>query len=264
MMNPKQLIKEGYEISYNTYGDSNNECIIFLHPAFFDNKCFYKQVDFFSQAYFVITMDLMGHGLSCIKKTDKQIDETSNHILEILKIEGIDTAHLVGISLGSLIIQHFAYYNPNKTKTLTVVGGYNIHKDNSKMLKAQNKEQLKWIFMIIFAMDKFRKYISNGLVSIDSEREIVYNSTKSFKRSSLRVMQGVSKIFIPSDKFSEIPILLLCGAKDIDLTKEALAAWHKTEPNSEYNIIENAGHCANMDNSKEFNNIVLKFIEKHM
>ncbi len=208
-----------------------------------------------------ISFALMGHGLSCVKKTDKQLDETSNHILEILKIEGIDTTHLVGVSLGSLIIQHFAYYNPNKTKTLTVVGGYNIHKDNSKMLKAQNKEQLKWIFMIIFAMDKFRKYISNGLVSIDSEREIVYKSTKSFSRSSFRVMQGISKIFIPSDKFSEIPILLLCGANDIDLTKEALTAWHKTEPISKYQIIDNAGHCANMDNADDFNRVLLTFVK---
>ena len=263
-MNTKQLVKDGYEISYNTYGDISKECIIFLHPAFSDNTIFYKQVDFFSQEYFVITMDLMGHGLSCINKTNKQLDETSNHILEILKIEGIETAHLVGVSLGSLIIQHFAYCNPNKTKTLTIVGGYNIHKDNSKILKAQNKEQLKWIFMIIFAMNKFKKFISNGLVINDNEREIVHKSTKGFTRSAFRVMQGVSKLFIQSDKLSEIPILLICGDNDLEISKDALKTWYETEPNSEFNIIKNAGHCANMDNSKDFNRIVLNFIEKHI
>ncbi|MCK5130069.1 MAG: alpha/beta hydrolase [Clostridiales bacterium] len=262
-MNPKKLKKDGYEISYNTYGDKNNECIVFLHPAFMDSTNFHKQVDVFSKNYFVITMDLIGHGLSQVKKTNEQIDKSSDHLSQILQIEGIKDTHLVGVSLGSLIIQHFAYLYPDKAKTMTIVGGYSIHKDNKAILKAQSKEQFKWIIMIIFAMDKFRRYIASVSVLSACERHVVYESTKRFQRSSFRVMQGMGKIFIRHDNESKIPLLLLCGESDLDIAKNALSTWHSNEPKSEYHQIKNAGHCINMDNPKAFNEIVARFVEKY-
>ncbi len=38
------------------------------------------------------------------------------------------------------------------------------------------------------------------------------------------------------------------------------AQWYEDEPGSEFRIIENAGHCANMDNPKTFNDIVMSFV----
>lgn len=38
--------------------------------------------------------------------------------------------------------------------------------------------------------------------------------------------------------------------------------WHTDIDNSTYAIIEDAGHCANMDNPLEFNILVDKFIQR--
>ena len=56
--------------------------------------------------------------------------------------------------------------------------------------------------------------------------------------------------------------MILAGEFDIDLAKIMAKAWHSEVDNSEYCIIENAGHCANLDMPIEFNELVEKFIIK--
>jgi 3-oxoadipate enol-lactonase len=40
------------------------------------------------------------------------------------------------------------------------------------------------------------------------------------------------------------------------------AEWHKEVKDSQFYVIEKAGHCANMDNSAKFNEILLNFIRR--
>ena len=100
----KTLKMDNYEIHYFVSGKENNDLIVFLHPAFSDHRAFDQQIDFFSKKYRVITIDLIGHGLSKANKSKDKIDISSKHINEILKKEGFDNAHLVGVSMGSLIV----------------------------------------------------------------------------------------------------------------------------------------------------------------
>jgi pimeloyl-ACP methyl ester carboxylesterase len=64
----KTLKMDGYEIHYFVSGKEHNDLIVFLHPAFSDHRAFDQQIDFFSKEYKVITIDLIGHGLSKAKK----------------------------------------------------------------------------------------------------------------------------------------------------------------------------------------------------
>ena len=55
--------------------------------------------------------------LKMANKSKDKIDASAKHINEIMKIEGFDKAHLVGVSMGSLIAQYFALNYPEKTKS---------------------------------------------------------------------------------------------------------------------------------------------------
>ena len=98
----KTLKMDGYEIHYFVSGKENNDLIVFLHPAFSDHRAFDQQIDYFSKDYKVITIDLIGHGLSKANKSNDKIDASSEHINKILESEGHDKVNLVGVSMGSL------------------------------------------------------------------------------------------------------------------------------------------------------------------
>ena len=153
----KTLNMDGYEIHYNVSGMENNDLIVFLHPAFSDHRAFDQQIDYFSKDYRVITIDLIGHGLSKANKSNDKIDTSSEHIRKILEFEGCDIVNLVGVSMGSLIAQYFALQYPYKVKSLTALGGYDINKENKEVEKVQRASNLGLIFRAAFSMKSFRK-----------------------------------------------------------------------------------------------------------
>lgn len=76
-------------------------------------------------------------------------------------------------------------------------------------------------------------------------------------------MTGLGNVIKQRDSITRTyPLLILCGDEDIELAKRMSKKWHDSEPTSEFHVIENAGHCANMDNAAEFNSIVMNFIHR--
>ncbi|MBK9389253.1 MAG: alpha/beta hydrolase [Bacteroidetes bacterium] len=71
----------------------NIDSIVFLHPAFSDHRAFEQQIESFSKDYKVITVDLIGHGLSKANKSNDKIDASSVH--KIFESEGLDRVDLV-------------------------------------------------------------------------------------------------------------------------------------------------------------------------
>lgn len=259
----KELKLNGYSIHYYCSGDTSRELLIFLHPAFMDHRCFDKQIDFFAKDYRVITIDMLGHGLSKVNKAKDKIDASINHIDTILRLEGHTKAHFVGVSMGSLIAQYYGLTYPDKVSSMTIVGGYDINADNSEISKAQRSEQIKWIFKALFSMDSFRKYVSRVSVANTEEQIRIYEMAKMFTRKSFMIMSGLSNVLQKRDNIKiSYPLLIMNGEDDNALAKKSSKEWHNSEPGSKYLIIENAGHCANMDNSDKFNDLLMDFIKQ--
>ena len=257
----KILEKDGYSVHYFVSGNKNGEVIVFLHPAFGDHKCFDKQIDCFSENYRVITVDMLGHGLSKVGKSKDKISSTPVHVAEIMSLENIEKVHIVGVSLGSLLAQDFALKYPDKILSLTVLGGYNINKEQKEVAKSQQNEMFKWLFKMIFSMDAFRRYTASATVINKVEQARFYESAKHFTRKSFTVMSGLDKLIAnrPNVK-RNYPLLVLSGEKDIELAVNLTKQWHENDPESQIYIIENAGHCANMDNAEKFNEKLMEFI----
>jgi len=190
----KELKLSGYSIHYFVTGDSTKEAILFLHPAFADHNSFDKQTDFFSRDFRMITIDMLGHGLSKADKAKDKIDMTVSHINTILSLEGYEKAHFVGVSMGSLIAQYYGLKHPEKVTSMTILGGYDINADNSEISKAQRLEQFKWIFKARISMKRFRRYVANFSVENPDEKQKFYEMSKNFTRKSFLVMAGLGNV----------------------------------------------------------------------
>ena len=257
----KDIKRNGYSIHYFVSGDPNQELLIFLHPAFADHRCFDYQIDYFAKHYRIITVDMLGHGLSKIDKSKDKIDLTVDHLNSIMKLEGYAKAHFVGVSMGALIAQYYGLNNPERVLSMTIVGGHNINTNNREIAKAQRSENIKWIFKAIFSMNSFRRYVSSTTVSKPVEQARFYNMASLFTRKSFTAMSGLGNVMQERKNIdSRYPLLILSGKKDMDLVKRMSKEWHDSEPTSRYQLIGDAGHCANMDNPEEFNSTLMSFI----
>ena len=264
----RKLQKDSYSLYYYTQGDPANEAIVFIHPAYGDHTCFHHQVEFFAENYHIISLDMVGHGKSQVRGTRVSIDVTVDLIAEILQAEGHTQAHLVGVSLGALIAQAVAHRYPQRVKSVTVIGGYSIFGDNSAISKAQNREIVKAMFLMLFRMEGFRQYVIKSTSVVAAEQEIFYRAMQNFSLRSLPVMSGMSKILDKNPATLSQPLLILIGEHDLPILQTSAQDWQQREPDARFHLIPAAGHCANMDNPAEVNRLLAEFIafdhnEKH-
>jgi len=259
----KELKQDGYTIHYYTGGPTSKELIVFLHAAFTDHRCFNKQIEYFAKDYRIVALDMLGHGLSSVDKAKDKIDQTEHHIDTILTSEGYEKAHFVGVSMGTLLAQYYAFKHPGKVTSMTILGGYDIHADNKEITKAQRSENIKWIFKALLSMNSFRRYVASVSVSNPEEQTRFLEMAGLFTRKSFVVMSGLGKVLQErKNSIRNYPLLILSGDKDIELAKRMSKKWHESSPGSEFYEIANAGHCANMDNAEVFNKLVMDFIKK--
>lgn len=247
-------------ISYIAKGNKDGETIVMLHPAFANNQIFTPQLEAFNEDYYLIAVDLIGHGQTDLSKGNVNMKDMPLIIDKILDVEGRKDAHLLGVSLGSLVVQAVADIFPHRTKTVTVVGGYSIHKDNEGILKAQSKEMGKWLFYLIFSLKKFKQHIIESSSYSDASKAVFEKALHKFKRRQLMSMNGMNVLMTKKDDPVTYPLLVVCGEKDLALATDFGRYWETIEPKARYVEIENAGHCANIDNPEDFNQVFRTFI----
>ena len=250
------------DIHYFVSGKENKEVIVFLHPAFSNHYAFNEQVAFFAEKYKVITIDLIGHGLSKGLKTTDKIDASAHHISQILAQENIEKAHFVGVSIGGLLAQYTQFMYPQKVESLTILGAYDIHLENPEVGKKQHKMQIGMIMRMFFSLNAFRKKASKISAYKEEGKTLFYHSTQYFERKSLLLMQGLKNVVKNRENMTiNCPILLLIGEHDIPLAHKMAEQWHQKIPTIQYQVIKGAGHCANMDKPTVFNEMLLTFLQ---
>lgn len=238
----------------------DKETIIFVHAAFIDHYSFKEQISYFENKYNIILIDLLGHGSSRGFKTKDKITDTTKHITEILIEENIDKIHLVGVSIGGLLIQDFANKNPRLILSLTALGAYDINNYDQSIEKEQKKNQLGFMLKAIFSIPSFSK--SNAEISTYTKKAQIefIEMNKKFKRSSFRYMTSLEKIMNCNDNLPSYPLLIMVGEFDSDSALMLASKWHLERLTSKIIIINDAGHCANMDNPVSFNKALFDFI----
>ena len=179
---------------------------------------------------------------------------------KILDECGIGKCHVVGVSLGSLIAQAFADQYVDETLSVTIIGGYSIHKANEKILKTQRNNIVKFMLYILFSMKKFRSFVTDETGGGERFHEVFCHGIQKFTRRSFPAMSNMNALFVKKDMPMPYPFLITCGEHDQKLAREAAVILHDLEPDSCYALISDAWHCANIDNPDVFNGVLRKFL----
>jgi 3-oxoadipate enol-lactonase len=251
-----------FTLYYYTQGIPTNPTILLLHPAFADHRIFVKQLEPFSQSHYVIAVDMVGHGKSQNFNSSVNMGDMPEIIESILVLEKCKQVHLLGVSLGSLIAQGFAFKFPHRISSVTIIGGYSIHKNYEELLKKQKSEIGKWLFYLIFSLRKFKKYIIQNSSYSKESADVFEKCFETFKRRQFRAMSNLGKLFIKTTHPVFYPLLIVNGEHDLPIILKHNELLTHLEPSSRLKTIPHAGHCANIDNAEYFNMIYLKEVSQ--
>lgn len=248
---------------YITDNNNASDTILFVHAAFADHTSFDQQVAYFSSGYQTITLDLIGHGRSVQTKRGNDITKTADYIARILEAESIQSVHLVGVSIGAVLIQDFANKHPEKVASLSCIGAYDINHFDPSIQKENSGKQISMMLKALVSVKWFAQSNKTISAATPEAQEAFYQMNIKFKKRSFVYLVNLSKLLNKQiTKKRNYPLLIGYGEKDSPLEVKAANLWNKSEPESKLLVFKNSGHLVNMDCPDEFNLAINQFISR--
>ncbi|MGB5706508.1 MAG: alpha/beta hydrolase [Arenicellales bacterium] len=96
--------------------------LVFVHGYLGGSAQWAGQVETFANYFQVITPDLPGFGLNSVKEAPVTIRDFATYVLDELDNKGIDRFHLVGHSMGGMIVQEMVALSPERVDKLVLYG----------------------------------------------------------------------------------------------------------------------------------------------
>ena len=94
------------------------EVLLLLHGIGSNSRSFRQQLAGLSDAYSVIAWDAPGYGRSADPPSQFSMADLADRAVELLDDLHIDTAHVLGVSMGGVVAQLVALRHPERVRSL--------------------------------------------------------------------------------------------------------------------------------------------------
>ena len=102
---------------------SKGSCpVVLLHAASLDLTYWDAQFKALTQAHDVVAFDWPGHGRSGGISGQIHFEDWAEVVASVVRKTGDESAHIVGISMGSMVAQYFALNHPEMVRSLCLIG----------------------------------------------------------------------------------------------------------------------------------------------
>ena len=249
-----KLNRDGVNIHYEVHG--SGPPLILTHGYSSTSAMWRGQIAALSGHYKLVLWDMRGHGQSDYPENSAAYSEalTIGDIAALLDTVGADKAVVGGLSLGGYMSLAFYRSHPERVRALLIIDtGPGFKKDDAR--DAWNKR----------AHETAARFDSDGLAvlkQMSAERASVTHRDASGLARAARGMltqrdASVMEI-LPSIK---VPSLVVVGADDTPFLAASDYMAAKI-PGADKVVIQAAGHAANIDQPKAFNDAVLSFLDR--
>jgi len=253
-------------LAYEAQG--SGPLVVFLHGIGGNRTNWYEQLDQFGDRFCAVTWDARGYGASddppqTLKFSDYA--EDLNRLLDHLKAE---RAHLVGLSMGGMIIQDFYARYSQRVATLSLV-------DTSSGFGGTS-EEVKRDFLSR-RLDPLEKGMTPADIAPGVVQVLAGKSAPEAVRAKLRASLSALRVepykqalhaIITTDFRSvlatiKVPTLVIVGDEDVVTPPPASDFLVKSIPGASLITIPQAGHLTNLEKPEAFRAALRPFLEQH-
>lgn len=239
---------EDQRIHYRDEG--SGDVILLIHGTASSLHTWDEWADELKKKFRVVRMDLPGFGLTGPDLSDRyEVSDDTKLLSKFLTALNIESAHLVGSSLGGRIAWQYALDNPKQVTTLTLMNalGYPQEKWPPPIEMAQwpifDSVMEKFSPRFMYTIGLKDVYYNDSMVTdtlVDRYFELSRfpgNLTAFPKRVKARLDKDSS--LIPKIR---VPTLVIWGEEDLYFPVEAAYRFNKDIPKSEIVVFPNVGH----------------------
>ena len=258
---------DGTRIHYEVTGKSGATPVLMIQGLGASKNAWNLQRIAMATRFRIISFDNRGAGRSDKPTEPFTLEQMADDALAVLDAAGIETAHVVGASMGGVISQIVAVKYPHRVRSLTLVcTACRNHPWRQELLQswAKTAEQK--------GMIEVGKEAAQWVMSPRSFRRLVPAFTWMGPLAALRPRHSfVSQIDAILntredlvDQLSTItaPTMVIVGNQDVLTPRGDSEEIAERIPNAELVIISGAAHGLMMEHSSTFNKILIEFLQR--
>jgi len=278
-MPPDKYIRIG-NINIRYWEEGEKGCsVILIHGLGASAEIWMHNVRAFAEEHRVYVPDLVGFGLSGKPEVKYSPSCMAAFIDDFMTALSINHACLVGNSLGGGVALQFALQYPEKVQRLVLVDSAGLGREMTFIMRLATIPLVGELMtqpnrMIMTYVLKHCVYdpavITDDLVDlyykIDSSTE-ARKSILSVLRSSATIFGGRADVLDPIIKNLgniRVPSLIIWGRQDRILPVQHACFAADKLPNAKLHVFDQCGHMPNFERPREFNTMVLNFLNDHI
>jgi 4,5:9,10-diseco-3-hydroxy-5,9,17-trioxoandrosta-1(10),2-diene-4-oate hydrolase len=228
-----------------------------------------------SEHYRVYAIDMLGHGLSDKPVNNYTLPSTTSFISDFMQTLGIESAHLIGHSLGGVVCLDMAIKFPEKIGKviLSDCGGLSgrvpflyklclIPILGEAIMKPTLKPSIRY---------GMKRRFHNPEVVTDEmvDKDYEYIRMPQAKRAMLDIVRtnidfhGLRPDAVIIDRLHLVrePTLFIHGEQDTVIPLADVQKAYKLMPDARLKVMNECGHCPHIEKAAEFNQAVIEFLK---
>ena len=248
----KFLDYKGAGIHYTIEGSGT--ALFFLHGYLESSEIWNGFTDRFAGSFRVICMDIPGHGRSGLLGEVHEMREMARVAAAVLDAEGIETAVMIGHSMGGYVTMEFVHQFPERTL------GYSLFHstcfaDNEE--KRQNREREISLILCGKKLQIIRTNIPKAFADehLESMEESVARAIEvasgSSEEGTVALLRGMMNRNDHSDllKRTQPPPMIIWGERDNYIGRPVFDKLVGLAPHASLAVLKNSGHMGFIEES---------------
>ena len=269
---PQITTPDGVDLYYEDTGAGTPIC--FVHEFAGDFRSWEHQVRFFSRRHRCITYNARGYPPSAVPDDPAAYSQAHarDDVLAILDALGIDSAHIVGCSMGAFATVHVGLHAPQRARSLTAAGvGYGALAPAQATFRAESRalaDDIDARGVAPFAAE--HSVTSAGRVAFARKdprghAEFARMLAEHSSAGSARTMRGVQAQRPSFEELADdlraldVPLLVVAGDED-EPSLDASLFLKRTVPSAALAVFPKSGHAMNLEEPARFNDLLADFI----
>jgi len=253
-------------LNYKTFlHKESKEWIVFLHGAGGSIATWNRQTEAFKQYCNLLLVDLRDHGGSknISPSYDRyNFDIVSQDVLKVLEHEGINRAHFVTLSFGSVLMQALYKRRPEIVNRMVFIGG--VFNANWGIKGFVHLARFLNLFLSYHRMYQIFSFLLMPKKKHQFARRVYQQQAQRLGEMEYVKWLGLySEFFYLLKSFHDQaihnPMLVLMGSDDY-LFLPSARKFATKESNIELKLISGAGHICNIDQPEATNSEILTFL----
>jgi pimeloyl-ACP methyl ester carboxylesterase len=265
----------GHAVGYRMAGQG--PVILLIHGMAGSSGTWVPVMRRLADRYTVIAPDLLGHGASAKPRGDYSLGAQASSVRDLLGVLGMESATLVGQSLGGGIAMQLAYQHPELCERLVLAGSGGLGREVSGVLRLLTLPGAEYVMPAIFPRfvrrrgdelsmflrdlgirapnlaETWRAYAS---LTDPETRHAFVRTLRSVIDPGGQSVSATGRLYLAA----AVPSLILWGERDRIIPVEHGRRAHELMPGSRLEIFEKAGHFLHAEEPERFAEVLGDFI----